>query len=56
MAWRAGVSKVDITPPYPVYMAGYGNRTQKHNEVRGTRSSQQQACLTRSSEPWQGAH
>ena len=28
--WRAGVAKVDITPTVPVYMAGYGNRTKKH--------------------------
>ena len=33
MAWRAGVAKVDITPPHPVYMMGYGNRTRKHEEV-----------------------
>lgn len=31
--WKAGVAKVDITPDWPVYMAGYGNRTMKHDEV-----------------------
>lgn len=31
--WKAGVAKVDITPDWPVYMAGYGNRTTKHDEV-----------------------
>jgi len=31
--WKVGVSKVDITPTFPVYMAGYGNRTQKHDDV-----------------------
>ena len=31
--WKAGVSKVDITPIVPVYMSGYGNRVEKHDEV-----------------------
>lgn len=31
--WKAGVAKVDITPEWPVYMMGYGFRTQKHDEV-----------------------
>ena len=32
--WKAGVAKVDITPDWPVYMAGYGNRTTKHDDVQ----------------------
>lgn len=32
-AWRAGAAKVDITPPFPTYMMGYGNRTRKHRSV-----------------------
>jgi hypothetical protein len=31
--WRAGAAKTDITPSFPVYMSGYGNRTQKHTSV-----------------------
>lgn len=31
--WKAGCATVDITPDWPVYMAGYGNRTKKHDEV-----------------------
>ena len=31
--WKVGVSKVDITPTFPVYLGGYGSRTEKHDDV-----------------------
>jgi neutral ceramidase len=33
MTWKAGASKVDITPRSPAYMMGYGNRLHKHDAV-----------------------
>ena len=33
MGFKAGASKVDITPDWPVYLAGYGSRTAKHESV-----------------------
>jgi hypothetical protein len=33
MAWKVGAAKVDITPDWPVYLAGYGSRTKKHESV-----------------------
>ncbi|MBI4908724.1 MAG: neutral/alkaline non-lysosomal ceramidase N-terminal domain-containing protein [Acidobacteria bacterium] len=32
--WKAGVSRIDITPTEPVWMAGYGNRTKPSEGVR----------------------
>ena len=32
-SWKVGVSKVDITPTFPVYLGGYGSRTEKHDDV-----------------------
>lgn len=33
-AWKAGASKVEITPKEPVWLAGYGSRTQPSEGVR----------------------
>lgn len=31
--WKAGAASVDITPPLPMWMSGYGNRTRPANSV-----------------------
>ena len=32
--WKAGASKVNITPTYPVRLSGYGSRTTEHEGVK----------------------
>ena len=31
--WRTGISSVPITPPYPIWLAGYGSRNRPSGKV-----------------------